>query len=268
MRLISILLLLFLLIAKESFSGEFDTLTLRINFIIIQKSDGNGNLDADDSLHLDYLKQSTFRLNELYAFKKRFLPDSSCHGEHSMKDSGIRFKLNQVIEIKNDSLWDNDQDKNWSRCPNRRKWYLLDLQKQLDSLIPDSEKALNLYLTVSKTDMDKMNSEKDTIKDDFSQVACSMFPSSDTTDFSVVHHPNAYLKYLFMQQFPYEWGYATFGRGLAHELGHSLGLSHLRTCNNIMDGAGTVNRKNLTDYQVEKARKNITNTNLKKYLEK
>ncbi len=252
----------------SSIAEKFDTLELRVNFIIIQKSDGSGNFNAEDSLHNDYLNRSIKQLNDLYAFKYSLFPDSTCLKNHNYKDSGIRFKLNKIMEIQNDSLWDNDQDKNWSRCPNRKSWYLLNLQKQLDSIIPTSEQGINLYLTVSQSDIQKVYSRADTIEGDFSQIACSMFPSSDSSDFSVIHYPNAYLKFLFMQQFPYEWGIGTFGRGLAHELGHSLGLSHTKSCNNIMDGAGTIKRKNLNDNQVEKARKNIQNTNLKKYLDK
>ncbi|QNL21576.1 hypothetical protein HZR84_06375 [Hyphobacterium sp. CCMP332] len=255
-------------LSATSHSRSFDTLTLRINFIIIQKNDGGDNFQLGDSLHMAYLKNSVERLNQLYSFKKSVYDDSTCNVRHTYKDSGIRFRLSQIIEIKNDSLWDNDQDKNWSRCPNRKKWYLLDLQDSLDWIIPKSEQGINLYLTVSKSDFNKNDFEGESIEENFSQVACSMFPSSDSSDFSVVHFPNAYLKYLFMKQHPYEWGINTFGGGLAHELGHSLGLVHDKTCNNIMNGAGTVKRKNLNDIQVEKARNNILHKNLKKYIEK
>ncbi len=244
-----------------------DTLTLRINFIIVQKSNGADNFQISDSLHMAYLQNSVERLNELYSFNLSIRSDSSCHARHTYNDSGIRFRLNQIIEIKNDRLWDNDQDKNWSRCPNRKKWYLLDLQDSLDGIIPKSEQGINLYLTVSKSDFNKNDFDSEIIEENFSQIACSMFPSSDSSDFSVVHFPNAYLKYLFMKQHPYEWSINKFGGGLAHELGHSLGLVHDKSCHNIMNGAGRAKRKNLNDIQVEKARNNILNKNLKKYLD-
>ena len=105
-------------------------------------------------------------------------------------------------------------------------------------------------------------------RDDFPQSACSMFPSKDSRDFSVVHHPNAYLKYLYMTNHPYQWGVGTLGRSMAHELGHSLGLAHKTTCDNIMHGKGTKGRKFLDDRQVEYARYKINNTNLIRYLDR
>ena len=264
-----IILPLFILISSiKGLNAEpEDTLSLRINFILLQKSNGEGNFRLIDSLNMDYLNKSVEHLNNLYAFKRRAFPDTSCGRTHSYADSKIRFRLNKVIEIMNDSLWDNEQDKNWKNCPDRQRWYLLRLQKELDSTLNKENPGINIYLTVSATFYDYVINCEDTIEEKFPSHACSMYPSNNLNDFSVVHMPNTFLKYLFMQQFPYEWGWGTLGRGLAHELGHSLGLSHVYSCNNIMRGSGSTQRKSLDDRQVDKARNKILNTNLLKYLD-
>lgn len=259
----------FILIITHSHSRAIsnDTLVLRINFIFIQKSDGTGNFIKEDSLQNDYLNKAVERLNDLISLKLKTVPRSDCISNHTLNDSGIRFRLNKILEVKNDSLWDNEQDRNYKHCPDRRRWYLLKTQQILDSLLEPEDQGINIYFTVSAKHHDYVINAVDTIEERFPQFACSMFPSKYLKDFSVVHFPNSYLKYLFMKQFPYEWGYGTLGRGLAHELGHSLGLQHVKTCGNIMDGKGTTNRKNLTDSQIELARKNILSTNLSRYLD-
>ncbi len=265
MRLIVAILLL-LVFAGNKTSEEL--LTIRINFILLQKNDGSGNFNENDSLHLTFINNSVQRLNELYALEHRNIPDSSCLSNHTFADSGIRFRLHKIIPIRNDNLWNNDNDKNWSKCPDRKKWYLVGLQNELDSVLPDQDKGINIYLSVSECHYNENILAFDSCAGNFSEVACSMFPSTDTNAFSVLHYPNVFLKYHFMKDYPSQWAYGTFGRGLAHELGHSLGLTHVKSCNNIMDGAGSVNRKNLSDRQIELARKNIKSSNLKRYLDR
>jgi hypothetical protein len=261
-------LFLFLFVVSLSIHAQdFDVLTLRLNIILLQKNDGSGNFNKNDSLHMDFFQKSVEKLNEFYAFDHRQEMDSICEEKSKYRDTGIRFRLNEVLEIRDDYYWNNDNDKNWCMCPSRTNWYLLPLQKKLDSVTSKEEKALNIYLSVSECNYNDIILKGDSCEKKLSKVACSMFPSKDSTTFSLYHSPNAFIKYEQMNAHPYYWSYGTFARTMAHELGHNLGLTHVKTCDNIMNGGGSVNNRVLTDVQVEKARQNILKSNLKQYLD-
>lgn len=245
-----------------------DTLRLRINFIIIQKEDGSANFDTARQDHMQYLGDAVQILNDAYAFKYRKLKDSSCMAKCTYQDSGIRFRHHKTVIIRDDSLWNNDLDINYHKCPNRNRWLWLGLQRHLDSIISAEDKGINIYFTVSKKQFEIQDTVTGYNYDGFLQSACSMFPSMDSTEFSAVHHPNAFLKYRFMQNHPYQWGVGSLGRGMAHELGHSLDLRHVYDCDNIMNNRGSKGRTSLQDSQVDLARKKIFSTNLIQYLDR
>jgi hypothetical protein len=240
---------------------------MRINFIIIQRADGSANFDTANQAHMQYLEDAVLRLNEAYAFKYRDLKDSMCLAKCRYEDSGIRFRVHKILIFRDDSLWNNDLDINYHKCPSRTRWLWLGLQRHLDTTLAVEDKGINVYLTVSEKHFLIQDTIPDYHYEGFPQSACSMFPSNDTTEFSAIHHPNAFLKYRFMQNHPYQWGIGTFGRGMAHELGHSLGLRHVFSCENIMDNHFKKGRTGLDDAQVEYARRKILSTNLKQYLD-
>lgn len=269
MRLAFIIIFLSLVhlgIAQEAYP---DTLTLRVNFILLQKEDGSGNFDTSNAEHMQYFEDVMYVVNDLFSLNRRIGKiDTACYADQQFKDSGIRFRLNKIISYQNDSLWNNEHDKNASKCPSRKNWYLLGLQNHLDSIIPPEEQGINVYFSTTECNYNDQILGLDSCSIPQFNAACSMFPSEREEDFSVIHSPNVYLKYEFMKDYPYEWGVTTFGKGLAHELGHSLYLFHYGKCQNLMNTASAKERFNLEDHQIKRARNAALNLNIKKYLDK
>ena len=64
----------------------------------------------------------------------------------------------------------------------------------------------------------------------------------------------------------YKWTYDTFGKGLAHEIGHCFGLGHETPICNIMNNTGGATRHFLNQRQINRIRKAIETTNLKRFV--
>ena len=219
---------------------DFPPLTVKLNFIFLQKADGCCGLSKSNPEHMDMVDRTMKAMNKRYANLVDPKADHCYSGDLFVPDTKIRFKLNHIIEIKDDYYSDYD---NGALCPNDRNWFL----NPLDSIIsndPRYENAINVYFPNSMSYLDKLVNQDDSSKAKMTQSDCSQLPSWKNLDRSsklnmVDEYNNYYHKKYYVVNDPvlnpkgknweesiFHWVWMPMASGLGHELGHSLGLLH------------------------------------------
>lgn len=225
-------------------------MNVRINLIFIQKDDGTGNFQANDSEHQNLLNAAMTILNEKISSLK--MPGADCFsGTESelISDTRIRF-VDHRYYVKKSSLWNNNLF--FSRnnlCPEANNWYLAGVDDSLNNIFVDTLKGINIYYTEDSILYNRfweISDLTDTTEYGNSNTkgACSMFPNHQNLYASSrIHMPCLYSKYWWMKNIvpqlesehhiPWLYdGYLTMAGSIAgsmaHELGHSFNLSHPR----------------------------------------
>ena len=219
---------------------ETPIFTIRINYIIPQKTDGTGNFSEEDEDAMFLFAHSLKTINKLWS---EFEPpkDPDCYpGDDFVPDSHIRFELNEIIFVQDDFYWNAD---NGSGCPHGGSWYLNALDDELREN-PKYANAINIYmpnmpevytaLVVDRTNLDSPKGKS----------PCSELPSYKELDRSSrICAAGGYNKYWWMKnvvpgseqynpkKYPWSpvirnWMTGSSEHTMAHELGHSMGLSH------------------------------------------
>jgi hypothetical protein len=218
-------------------SSNFPNYVITVNLIFMQRDDGSGNFQQNDPEQQSVIDAMITEMNNTFAFLSD--PHSSnCYtGSDFIPDSKVRFEVNKIY--KRDSYgWDNSHDdKTRYMCPASSDWYLnyIDNQVIIDPLI---SRGINIYFTEGYDNYFNLVVNQTTTNYNGYTVYCSQFPSF--TDFqrtSKIHIPDLYSKFWWMKNIapsiynqPWDpaikgWFIGT-GRSIAHEIGHSLWLSH------------------------------------------
>ena len=224
-------------------------MTVRLNLIFIQKDDGTGNFQQNDSEHQIIIDDAMNILNNTF-MSSLVMPGTDCFsGSESeiVHDTRIRFNDHRYY-IRNSALWDNNLSISGNNlCPGSSNWYLTTIDDSLNNVLDDSMKGINIYFTEDATlyhrcwEVQDLN---DTTKfgSDTTNAACSMFPSFyNLNGSSRLHMPCQYSKYWWVKnivpqlesEHNTQWLYngrlllsGSIASELAHELGHSFNLHH------------------------------------------
>ncbi|GHT35442.1 hypothetical protein FACS189434_13240 [Bacteroidia bacterium] len=204
---------------------------IRANFIFLQRANGSGNFQENNAEHQAVLNNVITALNTTYSSLIRTYNDTCYTGNDFIADTRIQFVVNKLY-VRDNYGWNNRHDKKSQKmCPDYPDWYLNYLDNQINSN-PNIPRGINVYFSEDSVNyrnlVDLQNTQVYTPSNQ--GVACSQFPeTSNYIRTSKLHYPDMYSRYWYeknivnnnLQDWINGWG-----RGLAHELGHSLYLFH------------------------------------------
>ncbi len=219
---------------------ESAVFTIKVNYVIPQKSDGTGNFSEDDE-DVIYLFEHSFKtINKLWS-KLKEPEDKDCYPHDDfLNDTFIRFELNEVIFVQNDHYWNAD---NGSGCPNNNNWWLNELEEEIRQN-PKYDNAINVYMPNLPEVYQELVIDRTLVDQPDGKSPCSELPSnSDLNRSSRINMAGGFNKYWWMKNvvptsetynskgYPWNpsirsWLTGSSEHTLAHELGHSMGLSH------------------------------------------
>ena len=254
-----------------------ETKYLRVNMIFLHKDDGTGNFISGNQEHDSLLADLFAHVNNVYS--NLFNPsDPDCHVENGfLADSKVQFIPN-IIHINNSTYWNNENHDLNPQLWNGSWLDVLDNEIVQDTSIPS---GINVYFTETESYYNSLVINHTTHYGPPITSACSQFPSITNLDNSSrIHMPDVYSKYYWMKNIVPEqegqpwnpvirsWFVCSIGDLIAHELGHSLGLSHIFYCHhNLMyTYPGEVGYEaSLSPEQIGIAHRNISISNIRKF---
>ena len=267
-------------------SGNENPLKIRIKAVLLQRDDGSGNYSKSRPQEFKiFQKFWKNALNNFQNLKKPTNLDGCYTGFDFWPTALIEFE-DEIIEVRNTYAWNSrntgsDFEKNTIKgfTPSEN-WYL----KALDDSLSASENnpAIHVYFTNDGQTYDRIIQSKGKDFGTVRGIAAGQFPS--LTNFkrsSQIHFPGIYPKYIYMKnQAPIEfnksweehiqyWYLVDDAKGLTHEIGHNLGLSHanehhgINKCPwTIMSQKHTDARNYLQPTEIQKIHRNLSNSNL------
>jgi hypothetical protein len=266
--------------------------TLQTVWIFLGNEAGTVGFSRDDSVEQRLLAQARAWFSRIYrAPTHRPHERPRCY-DGPVEDTYIRFAVHEVY-LKDDDWYNNRNEKDQRYgCPGRPGWYLNELSDSLraDSTIPN---GIQLFFTEDSAYAARVQ-HSDRLLSEKAKHDCSQFPSRQHWIQQKIHFRDkaTYLEDLShlpgdtASRFwdperyfdPYErklhwvnpfwWLVRELGDGLAHELGHSLGLHHFPQCPHHLMHTQPPTR--IGDYvrrkDVRRMHRSIQTTSLRQYI--
>jgi len=272
-------------IEQFKITNDLNNLTVNVNVIILKREGkGPSNFDLNNPEEKAVLTEYFEKINTTWS--KFYQPNDAlkCYtGSDFYPDPKIRFKFN-FKEVTDSYAWnylnsgaDLAKGKVGGISPGEN-WYGAKLDQKLanDVTLP---KGIFVYLTMDGKQFDELYKNKGK-GFNISGIEASQFPSAtNLTRTSSINVPNRYLKYLMHRyqspvEFKTTWAetknwHIGDAIGTAHELGHSLGLSHQNQYHNTNQCSASLMSQNwqharnyLQPTEILKAHQNLRETNL------
>ena len=226
-------------------------MTVRLNLIFVQKNDGSGNFQENNTEHQTLFDDIMDTLN--YKMSALVYPDSTCFigsPDDMVYDTRIRF-VDHRYYVRRSDFWDNGLSYSANHahlCPNSTTWYLNNLDDSLNNVVfSDTLRAINVYFTEDATvyhhywEVQDLTDTTSLWSGDCDK-GCSEPPSYTNLHAPArIHMPCRYSKFWWMKyivpqlkrhNYPSweektrSWLIWSIAKGLAHEIGHSFYLLH------------------------------------------
>ena len=249
---------------------------VKVNFIFLHKqNDGLGNFVSGNQEHEAIIDDLVSQIN--YVYSNLHNPNyPNCHiNEGFISDTRIRIVPN-IIHYTDPYYWNNENDPSTTCSTN----WMNPLDEQIVN-DPSIEKGINVYFTENETEFYNLVIYHTTQEEPEKIIACSEPPSTnDFTQSSKIHVPGVFSKYYWMKNYApavfneswdstiREWFIHTVGNQIAHELGHSLGINHVTTCQyNLMSSpsANDYFEESLTPDQIGQIHRFLSISSIRKY---
>ncbi len=269
-------------------------LTLRVNWVILQRDDGTGNFNMNDpeeaQLFQDFMTTAN---NAFMNIQRPDANDTKCYqpGADFMPDTKIRLQ-SKIVVIRNTFAW-NYLNSGSDAVANGTGWglgmspgfgfYLKPIEDSLNASLPKGEKAVNIFFPVHGGNFDYVNTTHDATGK-YTSTAGGQFPDSDNLQrSSAITWPDSYLKYIY-QRYVSTVNYGqpwiptvrnwTLGdyRAVLHELGHNLDLNHSNeyhdtySCGSSVMSYAPGDRNYLEPTEIKKMHWTLTNTNMMQFV--
>lgn len=227
---------------------------IRTNFIFLRKNDGTGGFQENNPDHQQYISDMITNLNNIYSNVPSSYDPTCYNGAYGVyNDTKIRFDVN-VMYLDNYSAWNNQ---NKPLCPDDANYHLQTLNNQIVQNNP--EPAINVFFTEDEAAFQSIVINQNCPLPSnlpYTYVSCSQFPDHNNFNLNQsVHMRNVFLKYYWMMNCvvdnncnnpdwindPPTWeeaySWLAAGRVQAHELAHSVGISHVNhnDCSHCLD---------------------------------
>jgi hypothetical protein len=221
---------------------------VRIRLVFLRNDNGLGGFDPSNSAHQTYINDKINILNSTYSNLQTSYNNECYNGSQGLySDSKVRFSI-QTLYLNNTYYWNNLNSTGTYGCPDEAGYHLNNLRDSLEEL--DTYPVLNVFFTENANAYQNILVNQNCPLPNnvgFQSVSCSQYPKEASFEYKKqsVHMRNKFLKYYWMMTCVAnnafnnpDWpaGYPTVneayawlnaGWGLAHELGHSLFLTHV-----------------------------------------
>jgi hypothetical protein len=236
---------------------------LKLNFVVIQKTDISdpGNF-TNSPAHLQFFDNLVAAVNGIYA---NLVPPGGSCPTISVLNTKIQFFINGVYFIQDDFGWNNH---NYDYCPGTPSQYLV------QNHLINPQEAINIFFDENlcryERDVLQLSTPSCTCPDSpYGRDMCNSFGCGWYPDWTH-YNSNSILGSAILLHDRYTEYFLNPGVGgaavnLAHELGHNLGLAHVTTCNNLMNGGGG-NHNFLTEDQMGQIQRNLMFQDVRKYV--
>lgn len=235
---------------------------VQLVMVCLRRDDGSGGFDPQNPTQQQLLRHAVGQMQAIYGQPTDRPSDQKSCYDSLPATTGVQFRVHWLY-LDSTEAWDNrnDPEQRYS-CPGRSNWYLNGLNDALYQ-DPETPRGIQIFLTENGR-YARAVEDTNAFLDWKAAHPCSQYPQPSGWRRQKIHyrdlatflkdleklprdtsHPNWTPELYFDPQGPphdynnaYLWLRYSFGKGLAHEVGHSLNLRHRNHCPNHLMNSG------------------------------